>query len=94
MAKGFVYLVAVMDWFSQRVLSWRVSITIGSDFCVEAPLEAVDNYGRPEIFNTDQGVEFSSADFLAGLESPGPDQYGWQGKIFGQHLYRAVVAEH
>src|SRR5271170_4692869 len=69
MAKGFVYLVAVMDWFSRRVLSWRVSITMDSDFCVAALREAMEQYGRPEIFNTDQGVQFSSADFLAGLET-------------------------
>jgi putative transposase len=57
MAKGFVYLVAVMDWFSRRVLSWRVSITMDSDFCVEALKEAMEKHGRPEIFNTDQGVQ-------------------------------------
>ena len=68
-----MYLVAVMDWFSRRVLSWRVSITMDSDFCVEALNEALneamDRYGRPEIFNTDHGVQFTSADFLAGLEA-------------------------
>ncbi len=63
MAKGFVYLVAVMDWFSRRVLSWRVSITMDSDFCVAALREAMEKHGRPEIFNTDQGVQFTSADF-------------------------------
>jgi len=52
MAKGFVYLVAVMDWFSRRVLSWRLSITMEADFCVEAVQEAMAKYGRPEIFNT------------------------------------------
>jgi putative transposase len=51
MAKGFVYLVAVMDWFSRRVLSWRLSITMEADFCVEAVQEAMDKFGRPEIFN-------------------------------------------
>jgi putative transposase len=69
MAKGFVYLVAVMDWFSRRVLSWRLSITMDSDFCVAALREAMEQHGRPEIFNTDQGVQFTSADFLAGLEA-------------------------
>ena len=53
MAKGFVYLVAVMDWFSRRVLAWRLSITMETDFCVEALHEAMDRHGRPEIFNTD-----------------------------------------
>ena len=69
MAKGFVYLVAVLDWFSRRVLAWRVSITMEADFCVEALQEAIARHGRPEIFNTDQGVQFTSADFLAGLEA-------------------------
>jgi putative transposase len=56
MAKGFVYLVAVMDWFSRRVLAWRVSITLETDFCVEALQDAMNRHGQPEIFNTDQGV--------------------------------------
>ena len=60
MARGFVYLVAVMDWFSRRVLSWRLSITMEADFCVEAVQEALAAHGRPEIFNTDQGVQFTS----------------------------------
>jgi putative transposase len=71
MAKGFVYLVAVMDWFSRRVLAWRVSITMEADFCVEALQEAIARHGRPEIFNTDQGVQFTSAGFLEELESRG-----------------------
>ena len=57
MARGFVYLVAVMDWFSRRVLSWRLSISMEADFCVEAVQEAMAKHGRPEIFNTDQGVQ-------------------------------------
>src|ERR1700733_929815 len=71
MAKGFVYLVAVMDWFSRRVLSWRLSITMETDFCVDALREAMDRHGRPEIFNTDQGVQFTSAAFLDELSSQG-----------------------
>jgi putative transposase len=71
MAKGFVYLVAVMDWFSRRVLSWRLSITMEADFCVEALQEAIAWHGQPEIFNTDQGVQFTSAGFLDELESRG-----------------------
>jgi len=69
MAKGFVYLVAVMDWFSRRVLAWRVSITLETDFCVEALQEAMNRHGQPEIFNTDQGVQFTSAAFLGELET-------------------------
>jgi putative transposase len=64
MAKGFVYLVAVMDWFSRRVLSWRLSITMETDFCVEALAEAMERHGQPEIFNTDQGVQFTSTGFV------------------------------
>ena len=67
MAKGFVYLVAVMDWFSRRVLAWRVSITMQTDFCVEALREAMERFGRPVILNTDQGAQFTSADFVREL---------------------------
>lgn len=63
MARGFVYLAAVMDWASRKVLSWRVSTTLDSAFCVDAVEEAIARYGRPEIFNTDQGSQFTSADF-------------------------------
>jgi len=79
MAKGFVYLVAVMDWFSWRVLSWRLSITMEADFCVEALQDAIARHGPPEIFNTDQGVQFTSADFLDELESRGIGS-AWMGK--------------
>ena len=71
MAKGFVYLVAVMDWFSRRVLAWRVSITLETDFCVEALRDAMNRHGQPEIFNTDQGVQFTSAAFLGELVTLG-----------------------
>jgi putative transposase len=67
MAKGFVYLVAVMDWFSRRVLAWRVSITMDTEFCVEALRDAMERHGQPEIFNTDQGSQFTSADFVGEL---------------------------
>ena len=67
MAKGFVYLVAVMDWFSRRVLAWRVSITMETDFCVEALRDAIERFGQPEIFNTDQGAQFTSANFIGEL---------------------------
>ena len=65
LAKGFVYLVAVMDWFSRRVLAWRLSIGLDMAFCVEALQDALDRYGQPDIFNTDQGVQFTSGDFIA-----------------------------
>ena len=63
MARGFVYLAAVVDWFSRRVLSWRVSITMEVEFCLEAVEEALARHGRPEIFNTDQGSQFTGQDF-------------------------------
>ena len=63
MAKGFVYLVAVMDWFSRRVLAWQLSIGMDTDFCVEALQEAIERFGQPEVFNTDQDVQFTSAAF-------------------------------
>ena len=98
MAKGFVYLVAVMDWFSRRVLSWRVSITMETDFCVEALTEAMERYGRPEIFNTDQGVQFTSAAFIDELAGRGV-RISMDGKgryldnIFIERLWRSVKYE-
>src|SRR5664279_5666910 len=98
MAKGFVYLVAVMDWFSRRVLAWRVSITLDADFCVEALQEAMDLYGAPEIFNTDQGVQFTSADFIDELAARGV-RISMDGKgryldnIFIERLWRSLKYE-
>ena len=98
MAKGFVYLVAVMDWFSRRVLAWRVSITMETDFCVEALQEAMDRHGQPEIFNTDQGVQFTSAAFLDELETRGV-RISMDGKgrfldnIFIERLWRSLKYE-
>jgi putative transposase len=98
MAKGFVYLVAVMDWFSRRVLSWRLSITMETDFCVEALREATELYGPPEIFNTDQGVQFTSAAFVDELASRGV-RISMDGKgryldnIFIERLWRSLKYE-
>jgi putative transposase len=98
MAKGFVYLVAVMDWFSRRVLAWRLSITMDADFCVDALQAALARYGKPEIFNTDQGVQFTSGDFVAVLESRGI-RISMDGKgrfldnIFIERLWRSLKYE-
>ena len=98
MAKGFVYLVAVMDWFSRRVLAWRVSISLDTTFCIEALREALDRHGQPDIFNTDQGVQFTSADFLAELEAGGV-RISMDGKgryldnIFIERLWRSLKYE-
>ncbi len=70
MARGFVYLVAIMDWYSRTVLSWRVSNTLDTSFCVDALNEAIETYGAPEIFNTDQGSQFTSEDFTGVECSP------------------------
>jgi putative transposase len=69
MAKGFLYLVAVMDWHSRQVLAWRLSLTLESKFCVEALQEALRRYGKPEIFNTDQGVQFTADAFIKTLQA-------------------------
>jgi len=71
MRRGFMYLVAVMDWHSRKVLSWRVSNTLDSEFCVEALEQALRDHGKPEIFNTDQGAQFTSGGFVGLLESHG-----------------------
>ena len=71
LARGFMYLVAVMDWHSRKVLSWRVSNTLDSSFCVEALEEAIHNFGRPQIFNTDQGTQFTSEAFTGVLKAHG-----------------------
>ncbi len=98
MAKGFVYLVAVMDWFSRRVLAWRVSISLDTTFCIEALREARYRLGQPDIFNTDQGVQFTSADFLAELEAGGV-RISMDGKgryldnIFIERLWRSLKYE-
>jgi putative transposase len=71
MARGFMYLVAVIDWYSRKVLSWRLSNTMETDFCIEAVDEAIRRFGTPEIFNTDQGSQFTSADFTGLLKEHG-----------------------
>lgn len=68
MARGFMYLVVVMDWYSRKILAWRISNTLDSDFCVQALQEALGRYGKPEIFNTDQGAQFTGKDFTQTLK--------------------------
>jgi len=71
MAHGFMYLVAIMDWYSRTVLSWRLSNTMDTSFCIDALTEAIEAYGAPEIFNTDQGSQFTSEAFTGVLSSHG-----------------------
>ena len=98
MARGFVYLAAVLDWASRRVLSWRVSITLDSAFCIAAVEEAISRYGPPEIFNTDQGAQFTSAAFTGLLLEHGirlsMDGKGcWRDNIFVERLWRSLKYE-
>ena len=71
MAHGFVYLVAIIDWYSRRVLSWRLSNSLDTSFCVEALEDALERFGPPDIFNTDQGAQFTDADFISPLRAHG-----------------------
>jgi len=98
MARGFVYLAAVVDWFTRRVLAWRLSITMEVDFCIDAVEEALAKYGRPEIFNTDQGSQFTSADFtgllLENKIAISMDGRGsWRDNVFVERLWRSVKYE-
>ena len=98
MAHGFVYLAAVMDWASRRVLSWRVSITLDSACCIDAVEEAIARYGRPTIFNTDQGSQFTSAAFTGLLLDHGirisMDGRGcWRDNVFVERLWRSIKYE-
>jgi putative transposase len=98
MAKGFVYLAVVLDWFSRRVLSWRVSITMEASFCVETLEDALARHGRPEIFNTDQGSQFTGAAFTGVLASNGiaismDGKGAWRDNVFVERLWRSVKYE-
>lgn len=98
MARGFVYLVVVMDWASRKVLSWRLSATLTSDFCVAALEEALARYGCPEIVNTDQGSQFTSVEFLNVLRrrqiAISMDGKGcWRDNVFVERLWRSVKYE-
>jgi putative transposase len=98
MKRGFVYLFAVMDWASRRVLSWRLSNTLSTDFCIEAVQEALDLYGTPEIFNTDQGSQFTGMEFTALLKEKGiaisMDGRGcWRDNVFVERLWKSIKYE-
>jgi putative transposase len=98
MARGFVYLAAVIDWFSRRVLSWRLSITMEAGFCVEAVEEALARHGKPEIFNTDQGSQFTSTAFTGLLTDNAiaismDGRGAWRDNVFVERLWRSVKYE-
>src|SRR3954470_20814668 len=98
MARGFVYLAAVVDWFSRRVLAWRLSITLEAEFCLDAVEDALGHHGKPEIFNTDQGSQFTSAGFtgllLANAIAISMDGRGaWRDNVVIEQLVRSVKYE-
>jgi putative transposase len=98
MARGFVYLTAVVDWFSRRVLSWKLSNTMDVSFCLEALDEALGKYGKPEIFNTDQGSQFTSVAFTDRLKQEGirisMDGKGrWRDNVFVERFWRSIKYE-
>jgi len=98
MQKGFLYLVAVVDWATRHVLSWRLSNTMDADFCVEALKEAIDRYGPPKIFNTDQGSQFTSQAFTGVLQDAdiriSMDGRGrYLDNIFIERLWRSLKYE-
>tara|TARA_B100001540_G_C15724958_1_gene604846 strand:- start:63 stop:890 length:828 start_codon:yes stop_codon:yes gene_type:complete len=98
MARGFVYLAAVVDWYSRRVLSWRVSTTMDTHFCLEAVEDAMEKFGKPEIFNTDQGSQFTSLAFTGLLKDNGirismDGKGAWRDNVFVERLWRSVKYE-
>ena len=98
MARGFVYLAAVVDWYSRRVLAWRLSITMEAGFCIEALEEALARHGKPDIFNTDQGSQFTSQEFTAVLLRAGvaismDGKGAWRDNVFVERLWRSIKYE-
>lgn len=98
MKRGFVYLFAVVDWASRRVLAWRLSNTLTTDFCMEAVEEAMRKYGKPEIFNTDQGCQFTSLEFTGLLKDNSikismDGQGCWRDNVFVERLWRSIKYE-
>ena len=98
MRRGFVYLIAVIDWYSRKILSWRFSNTLTTDFCLDAVREAITRYGRPEIFNTDQGSQFTSCEFTQLLKDNeiriSMDGKGcWRDNVFIERLWKSVKYE-
>ncbi len=98
MARGFVYLAAVIDWFTRRVMAWRVSISMDVSFCIEAVEEALGKYGAPEILNSDQGSQFTSMAFTGLLRDNGiaismDGRGAWRDNVFVERLWRSIKYE-
>jgi len=98
MARGFFYLAAVVDWFSRRVLAWKLSITMDVSFCIEALEEALSKNEKPEIFNTDQGSQFTSEAFTGLLRKNGIDismdgKGRWRDNVFVKRIWKSIKYE-
>lgn len=98
MARGFVYLAAVVDWFSRKVLAWRLSITMDTALCIEAVEDAMARFGKPEIFNTDQGSQFTSREFTglliaADIRISMDGKGAWRDNVFVERLWKSVKYE-
>ena len=98
MRRGFLFLIAIMDWASRKVISWRLSNTMDVDFCIEALEEALANHGRPDIFNTDQGSQFTSLQFIkvltnAGIRVSMAGKGRWMDNVFIERLWRSLKYE-
>ena len=98
MKRGFIYLVAVMDWASRRILSWRLSNTLTADFCVDALESAIAQYGAPDIVNTDQGSQFTSEEFVSTVLNSGAQlsmdgKGAWKDNVFIERFWRTVKYE-
>lgn len=98
MKHGFLYLFVVLDWASRKALAWRLSNTMTTDFCLEATQEALDYYGKPEIFNTDQGSQFTSLEFTKLLSDKGiaismDGKGAWRDNVFIERLWRSIKYE-
>ena len=98
MAHGFIYLAAVMDWFTRRILAWQLSNTMEATFCIDAVEQAIAQYGCPQIFNTDQGSQFTSAEFIKVLTDNGisismDGKGAWRDNVFVERFWRTVKYE-
>ena len=98
MSRGFVYLAVVLDWASRRILSWRLSISMSTDFCTDAVEEAIARYGKPMIFNTDQGSQFTSTEFTDLLKKNGiaismDGKGAWRDNVFVERLWKTIKYE-
>jgi len=98
MRRGFLYLIAILDWMTRRVLAWRLSNSLTADFCVDALEEAIGKYGTPKIFNTDQGSQFTDADFVGTLKDHGiaismDGKGAWRDNVFIERFWRSLKYE-